>query len=189
MKELISALIKAKGQFTQIKKDKVNPFHKSTYASLDSVLAAVEPALHSNSLMLSHSIEPGGLLITKLWHESGDFLGSTLALPELSDPQKLGSLITYYRRYAICALLSVTADEDDDANSNSVGNQAKPATVVRKPNLFEKELTELAAKLTPDTKIELLSNLGLSGKKKESWSDSDYKAMIAAIKDRSEVTA
>jgi hypothetical protein len=48
---------------------------------------------------------------------------------ELSTPQKFGSALTYARRYAICSMLSVTADEDDDANSAS---GKKPVTTPAK---------------------------------------------------------
>lgn len=120
MKELLTALVASKATFKPIPKDKVNPFHKSKYASLDAVLGAVEPSLLLNGLTLSHTVD-SGRLITRLYHTSGDFLESSFNLPELSDPQKLGSVISYYRRYAVCGLLSVTADEDDD------GNAAKPA--------------------------------------------------------------
>ena len=36
-------------------------------------------------------------------------------LPEISDPQKLGSAITYFRRYTLQSLLALQA-EDDDGN-------------------------------------------------------------------------
>jgi ERF superfamily len=132
MKELLTALVAAKTTFKPIPKDKVNPFHKSKYASLDAVLGAVEPSLLTNGLTLSHTVD-SGRLITRLYHTSGDFLESSFSLPELSDPQKLGSIISYYRRYAVCGLLSVTADEDDDGNAAkpSSANQAaytKPST-------------------------------------------------------------
>lgn len=121
MKELLTALCKAKQLFTSIKKDKVNPHFKSKYASLDSVLAAVEPGLLAHELILTSLVAEGNLT-TRLYHSSGECLESTFALPNLSDPQKLGSTISYYRRYAISGLLGVTADEDDDANG------AKPVT-------------------------------------------------------------
>ena len=43
---------------------------------------------------------------------------SGLKLPVIADPQKLGSCITYYRRYTLSSLLGLQA-EDDDANSAS----------------------------------------------------------------------
>ena len=135
MKELLIALIAAKSAFTPIKKDKANPFHKSKYATLDSVLGAVEPALLANELVLVQTVSEG-FLITTLWHSSGQCLNSDFKLPELSDPQKLGSQITYYRRYAVCALLSVTTDEDNDesvASKSSNQPSTSQSTVAAKP--------------------------------------------------------
>lgn len=43
---------------------------------------------------------------------------SGLKLPDLNDPQKLGSAITYYRRYTLASLLGLQA-VDDDANLSS----------------------------------------------------------------------
>ena len=40
---------------------------------------------------------------------------SSIALPTIQDPQKLGSAITYFRRYTLQSLLSLQAI-DDDAN-------------------------------------------------------------------------
>jgi hypothetical protein len=52
---------------------------------------------------------------------------STTVLPEQTDPQKVGSAITYFRRYALQSLLALEA-EDDDAELAS----PKTKTVVRK---------------------------------------------------------
>jgi hypothetical protein len=128
MKELLTALVAAKATFKPIPKDKVNPFHRSKYASLDAVLGAVEESLHRMDLTLSHTVAEGKL-ITRLYHTSGDYLESSFNLPDLSDPQKLGSIISYYRRYAVCGLLSVTADEDDDGNTATSNVKQKTASV------------------------------------------------------------
>lgn len=118
--ELIIALIKAKQSFTPIKKDKVNPQFKSKYATLDSVLASVEPALHANDLAIVQRVdrhESGDtVLITELWHKSGQCIRSVHPIIDQSTPQKMGISLTYARRYALAALLSVTADEDTDGN-------------------------------------------------------------------------
>jgi hypothetical protein len=46
----------------------------------------------------------------------------------LNDPQKMGSMITYYRRYTLQSLLGLQA-EDDDGNAAS---KAKPTTPAKK---------------------------------------------------------
>ncbi|MBO3463467.1 ERF family protein, partial [Aetokthonos hydrillicola] len=50
MQELIKALIKAKSEFSNIQKDRVNPHFKHKYATLDAVLDAVTPALGKHGL-------------------------------------------------------------------------------------------------------------------------------------------
>lgn len=122
MQNLIPALIKARSEFGAIQKDKTNPHYKSKYATLDAVLDAVTPALckHGLAIVQSTSTESGKTeLKTHLYHESGEYLSSSYPLPDITDAQKLGAALTYARRYALCALLSVTADEDDDGTAVS----------------------------------------------------------------------
>jgi hypothetical protein len=122
MQKLISALIKAKAEFQPIHKNKTNPHYKSQYADLDSVLDAVTPALNTHGLaiiQLVGIVDGKTVLETHLYHESGEFSKSVFPLPETSDPQKIGSALTYARRYSLCAILSVVADEDNDGNGTS----------------------------------------------------------------------
>lgn len=140
MKQLLTALIKAKAEFLPVKKDKLNPHFKSRYADLDSILSAVEPALLINGLVLSQTIEiteTGMILVTTLWHESGENLVSRYALPQISDSQKLGSALTYARRYAVSALLSVTADDDDYGNNSQPPVPSKPQTSSERASLMQ----------------------------------------------------
>lgn len=68
------------------------------------------------------------VLVTRLTHASGQWFESLYPLPSNGGPQQLGSAITYARRYALAAMLSVVADEDDD------GEVAKDATAsVKQP--------------------------------------------------------
>ena len=76
MINLIQALIKARAEFPSIQKDKVNPHFKVSYASLDSVLDAVTPALCKHGLAIVQLMEKGNILKTHLFHESGEFLTS-----------------------------------------------------------------------------------------------------------------
>jgi hypothetical protein len=54
-------------------------------------------------------------------------LEASLRLPEIQDPQKIGSAITYYRRYTLTSLLALAA-EDDDANVASQAPKKVQAT-------------------------------------------------------------
>jgi len=134
MQELIKALIAAKGGFQAIPKDKTNPHYKSKYSTLDAVLGAVEPALAKHGLVLTHQAD-GEKFVTTLYHESGQSLSTSLPLPSFADPQKMGSWISYARRYSITGLLSVCSDEDDDGNQAAQKSPtSSPATSSRSAN-------------------------------------------------------
>ena len=132
MIELIKALIRAKAEFQPIEKDKINPHFRTKYASLDSVLDAVTPALCKHGLVIVQPLQSGRVLNTHLYHESGEVMTSTFELPDVSDIQKIGSALTYARRYSVCALLGITADEDSDGNAGKGGD--KPASNPRPAN-------------------------------------------------------
>ena len=138
MINLIQALIKARAEFPSIQKDKVNPHFKVSYASLDSVLDAVTPALCKHGLAIVQLMEKGNILKTHLFHESGEFLTSEYELPDIQDNQKKGAALTYARRYSVCALLSITADEDDDGNATKDeqknNSKTKPSNNNNSPN-------------------------------------------------------
>jgi hypothetical protein len=122
MKALSQALVKFQSQLKPVAKDSENPFFKSSYANLSSILQAVLPILSANGLAVIQpmKVQDGvTILVTRLIHESGEFIESEMILPSHPEPQKFGSLITYYKRYQLQALLGVNTEEDDDGNSVS----------------------------------------------------------------------
>lgn len=140
MKNLSQALVKFHANLKPIKKDAQNPFFKSDYLTLSGILDAVRHPLASNGLAVIQSMrvqDATTILITKLLHESGEEMVSEMIMPVLSDPQKMGSLLTYYKRYQLQALLLIsTSDEDDDGNSVSMPQsqlvkQSPPKEVAR----------------------------------------------------------
>lgn len=141
MQELLKALVKAKSAFKPIVKDKQGA--RAKYATLDSVLSSVEPALHENGLCLVQTTthkDDGFVLETFLFHTSGEFLSSTYPLRNDTDPQKIGISITYGRRYSVCSLLSVIADEDTDGDVGKPASQSghSKAPASRPPSVSSK---------------------------------------------------
>jgi hypothetical protein len=131
MKNLMSALIKFQKEVPTIVKDKSNPFFKSKYSDLASVINGVSETLGKCDLAVFHKtkIQDGrNVLVTILAHSSGEFIESELFIPEQSDPQKLGSLFTYLKRYSYMAILGIASEEcDDDANRASNKHESKPS--------------------------------------------------------------
>lgn len=121
--ELADALSKAQGELKHAAKSAENPFFKSHYADLAGVTDACRGVLAKNGLSVIHGAEStDGLMVTvtcRLMHKSGQWIETALALkPTKSDPQGMGSAITYARRYTLAAIVGV-ATEDDDGNAAS----------------------------------------------------------------------
>lgn len=121
--ELAKAMVAAQQSLGLVAKSSTNPHFKSKYADLATVLDAVLPALNGAGISLLQA--PGGdidgnvTLTTTLLHESGEWMESTLTMrPTKSDPQGVGSAITYARRYAALSVAGA-APEDDDGNAAS----------------------------------------------------------------------
>jgi hypothetical protein len=135
MKNISQALVKFHASLKPIQKDAQNPFFKSDYLTLSGIIDAIRPLLSANGLAVIQSMKVdsgNNILITTLLHESGEEIRSEIILPMNPDPQRFGSLVTYYKRYQLQALLLIsTSEEDDDGNSvsNVTNNtQSKPVS-------------------------------------------------------------
>lgn len=149
--ELAKALNKAQAKFPPIPRTKTvrvetktGAEYTFTYAPLDSIRDAVLPALTETGLSYSQLLTTSldnperPALRTMLLHESGESIESTFPLPVEGFPsaQEYGSLITYFRRYALVALLGIATEEDDDGNRASGNTVAggQEATAPRQPS-------------------------------------------------------
>ena len=101
-----------------IKKGSVNPHFKSSYANLNEVLDKVKPELNRLGVVIVQTPEATGLRTTLYDTEDDSRVECFLPFVQMTDAQKLGSNITYNRRYSLVTLLGLE-DEDDDANEAS----------------------------------------------------------------------
>jgi hypothetical protein len=124
---LFGALLAVQADAPKLPKDKTNPHFGSKYTGLETVVETVGPILNKHGLVwvaLPGSDEAGNPeLHYRLIHaESGDQIdGSMPLLLSKGDSQAFGSAITYARRYALCSVLNLVADEDDDGNAAGTG--------------------------------------------------------------------
>ena len=124
-----------------IGRDAENPFTKSWYASLNSVMDACRDALIVNGIWLCQypvPVEhPNSLgVVTKRTHaEAGQWQSSLAVVPlPKADPQGMGSAITYARRYALTAMLGmVTEDDDGEGAKNGKKSPMRPKLPVNTP--------------------------------------------------------
>lgn len=150
--ELAKALAVAQGEIQNAKKDSENPFFKAKYADLAAIREAYQGPLSKNGLALIQTprttITEDATIIsveTLLCHSSGEWISEELsAIPVKTDPQGIGSCITYLRRYGAGAVTGV-ASEDDDGNAASHSTEARPAARTAQPKQSSKaaEMTQL----------------------------------------------
>ena len=160
--ELASALVKFQGEIPVITFDskvkvqtKTGGAYSFEYASLKAIKETCKPILLKNQLAVSQLVGQKQLT-TMLMHVSGQYIADAMDLPirDNMNPQEIGSIITYMKRYSFSAILGLVSDEDDDANI-AEGNK------VTKPNDQKKQLTKGAviAKLEQCKSVEALKEL------------------------------
>ncbi len=122
--ELAKALSKMQGVLKSVPKDSANPFFKSKYASLDAIWETVRAPLTDNGLSIIQTTFGERIILeTTLLHSSGEWVRSYLPINAAkTDPQGIGSALTYARRYSLAAILGVSADEDDDGEATTNHN-------------------------------------------------------------------
>ncbi len=139
MKNIYNKLYQVKQEVGAISKDSKNPFFNSKYFDINSLLKHVEPILHKHNLLLTQPIEDNNVMSVITDIDSEECVGSSIPLPNIQDPQKLGSAITYYRRYTLQSLLSLQA-EDDDANMVSQSTKKKKDWIKKDDNVWNAAL-------------------------------------------------
>ncbi len=117
IKEIATALVKAQGQMGGVVKGSNNPFFKSKYADLTSVLQVIKKPLADNGLSyvqfpISEQQRVG--VVTRLMHISGEFLESGFTVNvDKNTAQSAGSAISYCRRYSLQSIFGIPAVDDD----------------------------------------------------------------------------
>lgn len=131
--KLASALAKAQKAMKPAQKDRDNPFFKSSYATLASVFDALRDPFADNGLSIvqppGKADEHGNVIVeTMILHESGEWImGDASAKPVKNDPQGIGSVISYLRRYGAQSMAGLASADDDDDGNAATGKTPPPA--------------------------------------------------------------
>lgn len=106
-------------QKLSVKKDWENPYYKSKYITLDEIVEKLTPLLNEEKLMIyNYNLKDWWIrtIIVDLENEN-ETVSSDFVVWDIKDPQQLGKVVTYWRRYNLVAIFNILADEDDDAQS------------------------------------------------------------------------
>jgi hypothetical protein len=126
------ALLKAQKKIQSVTKDASNPYFKSKYADLASVINACKDELNSEGITVLQPVDEM-YVETCLLHESGEYMSALtpIVCKSQNNPQDLGSAITYARRYGLQSFILLPAVDDDGekATDHNVSQPNAPKTV------------------------------------------------------------
>ena len=144
------ALSVAQGEISNPVRNKDNPFFKTKYVELSSVIDVLRAPFAKNGLSIVQSPtcinEKKELVLeTLIMHTSGEWIASSFAIPvSKTDAQACGSAITYARRYVLQAIALISADDDDDAEgavNREVKSPSKPQQQPEQPPQSKKPIS------------------------------------------------
>ncbi len=123
IKDFVSALAKAQGQMKAAAFNRTNPHFKNRYADFTSCMDTCRQPLSENGLAVMQyceTVEGKLYLITMIAHSSGQWFKSQFPLITAKvDSQGIGSAMTYAKRYSLCSMLGIVADEDADSDDDA----------------------------------------------------------------------
>ena len=98
-----------------VEKDGDNPYFKSSYVTLNEVLAKVKKPLNDMGIVIVQEPDKEGLRTRLIDTEDASEVSGFMPYVEANTAQKLGSNNTYNRRYSLVTMLGLE-DIDDDGN-------------------------------------------------------------------------
>lgn len=120
-------------------KDGANPHFKSKYLTLDHLLEKLLPVCNELDLLITHQTKDGN--VVTIVTDGKDIIESFFPIGDTSNPQKIGSAITYAKRYNLGQLFNIVTDDDDDGNKASVSTTDS----FNKPNFGKRNMDNLKA--------------------------------------------
>lgn len=160
---LYMKLHRAKLSIGKVVKNATNPHFKRSYADINALLETVEPILHENGLLLLQPIHDTVLVTQIIDIDSGQKIESWLSLPLITDPQKMISATTYYRRATLQAVLALQAVDDDGKEASNSKKELPSITDERfkdahnaiKKGTYSIQALKETYKLTPEQEAQL----------------------------------
>ena len=118
-KEIIAAMLKVQGELENPSAIAHNPYFKSQYTPLDYLINHIKKIIKGYELFITQSapiIDDNVVVVTRLFHSSGQWIETRCSVPRGTDAQKTGAAVTYARRYALSAMFNISSDMDNDGN-------------------------------------------------------------------------
>lgn len=118
--KILRAIADVRHELDAVARGSWNEFFKTHYADLNAVYAAIDDRLYQAGILplqVPTDDEPGVVrLVTRLVHlESGQWVEGVVRMKpkDAADPQKVGTCLSYARRYALLTMLGLRTKDDD----------------------------------------------------------------------------
>lgn len=157
---LFAALAKAQGEFAPVTRDrevevtmKAGGKYTFSYATLAGAIEITRPVLAENGLavaqLLTSTSDGRPAIETMILHADGGSITGLIPIKtDGLDPQGVGSLVTYTRRYAYFGALGIAPVDDDDARTATKQHHEQKAKNEKKaPVSLVQEVEQLIADL------------------------------------------
>lgn len=109
------------------------------YFDINALIEHIKPHLEKQKLVLiqplSYVGDKGAIRTILIDTETGEKIEDVTPLTYNEDPQKMGSAITYYRRYAIQSLFFLQAEDDDGAGASGKTPKLLPRSATAAPTV------------------------------------------------------
>lgn len=170
--KIYEKLAKIQEQMLVFKEDGKNPHFSSTYLTLEGLNKIILPICNEMKLLILHRSEFDRFITEVINMEDlNEKITSAFPICE-TNPQKIGSIFTYAKRYNLGAIFNITTEEDDNGNFSSIPWYEKPKTEKKSETdqlLEEMESSENLTELK--TLFAKLYLLGKSEKQKAFFKD------------------
>lgn len=186
------AFAKAQADLKNPPKNKVNPHFNSRYVDLSDGLDVIRATFsaHGLAVMQGTRIEEGLIILTtRIMHKGGAWMEWDYPVSGLDTHQKMGSAMTYARRYALFGIVGVAGEDDDDGNTASAPTPAKSARkmaeVGMKPEDSAKAASQLISEIEHLSDIEAMTQWAVTAKPvKDKLIPADQKLVTEAFRIR-----
>lgn len=121
--KIYARLLKFQKLHISLSKDGDNPHFKSKYVTLNEVMKKVKKPLNDLGCLILQIPSNEGLTTQIMCVDDGSLVECFMPYSDISTAQKLGSSITYNRRYSIRTLLGLDDDDDDGNEASSQGKE------------------------------------------------------------------